>query len=233
MGGHWGMLLIAGGALGCHEHVVLNAPPPSAPLEERTATYEKLHPLTMHETHITYLRGGTPVGATREVDYLQLADGQRVYYPEDLLPVVDESSSTAKAAERSHSARSTSYALKGAGYGGIFLGAGIMLVPVLQSHQPGESMNMTPIWVGAGVMILGAVVGLVGGTFAGTANDEASTAFETYDESLRDRLDLNRPTNEPGQKPRHKRAPNPEPSEASDGSDSPAPKATGAPEAGE
>jgi hypothetical protein len=46
-----------------------------------------------------------PVGTSKQVDYLQLADGRRVYYPEDLLPVVSEESPAAVAADSSSSAR--------------------------------------------------------------------------------------------------------------------------------
>lgn len=192
--GRKGFLVVAGlavcGTVGCHEHVALNAPEASAPVEERRQAYAKLHPLTMHETHTTYLQGGAPVGAIREVDYLQLASGQRVYYPEDLLAVVDKDSPAGQAAERSHSARSTTYTLRGVGVGGIVVGAGIMILPLMQDREPGESINMTPMWIGGGIMLAGGLMQMIAGAYSKTANDEASTSFELYDEALRQRLDL-------------------------------------------
>lgn len=183
----------------------------------------------MHETHTTYLRGGAPVGASREVDYLQLADGRRVYYPEDLLPVVDENSASAQAATRSRSARSTSYTLKGVGYGGIVLGAGIMLVPLLQEREPGEQMSTTPILLGGAVMILGGVISLVSGVYSRQASDEASTAFETYDGALRARLDLrDRDDAEPKKKHHKKRAREREQPEPPDDSGTPEASSDGA-----
>lgn len=188
--GSLALVLSLATALGCHEHVALNAPSSSAPIEERASAYNRLHPLSMHETHITYLHGGVPVGAARQVDYLQLADGKRVYYPEDLIPVVEPNGPTAQAAERSESARKTSYTLKGIGAGTIVLGGVIMISPLLQSRDPGESMSMTPIWTGAAVMLAGGLLSLIGGVYSGKAHDEASTAFETYDSSLKANLGL-------------------------------------------
>src|SRR5262245_19311480 len=99
---------------GCHEHVELRAPSRDASLEERERSYESLRPLSMHETHTTYLRNGVPVGASRSTDYLQLQNGRRVYYAEDIQPVVAETSPAWTAAAQSQSARSTANILFGA-----------------------------------------------------------------------------------------------------------------------
>lgn len=80
-------------------------------------------------------------------------------------------------------------------------------------------------------MLFGAVLGLVGGSYASNANDEASTAYETYDESLRARLNLLEPSNEVKRKRHRKRPTNPEPREPADDSDSERPAAEGEPEA--
>jgi hypothetical protein len=140
----------------------------------------------MHETHITALSNGVPVGAVRQVDYLQLNQGERVYYPEDLLAVISRDSPSGRAAERSRDARSTANTLAGLGYGGIAIGGGLMLSPVLSSS--GGDFNMTPVYIGGGTMMLGLILGLVASSYRGTANDEAATAFETYDSALRDSL---------------------------------------------
>ena len=82
-------------------------------------------------------------------------------------------------------------------------------------------------------MVLGAVIGLVGGSYASNANDEASTAYETYDESLRARLNLLEPNNEGRPKHDRKRPTKPEPRETSDESEPEAPAAEGEPKATE
>lgn len=180
------------GSAGCHEHVQLRAPTADASQEEREDSYESLRPVSMHETHVTYLQGGVPVGAERQTDYLQLQNGTRVYYPEDLKPVVSENSPAWLAAGESQSARSTANTLLGTGIAAYVGGGTLMLVPPLtfDASDPNASMNMTPLYIGAGVMLAGVVCHLVSRSFRSTANDEAATAFETYDAGLRERLDL-------------------------------------------
>lgn len=173
---------------GCHPHVALSAPPRDAVYEERASSYEELRPLSLHETHITYLRNSVPVGSARKTDYVQLASGKRVYYPEDLLPVLPQASPASEAARRSESARSTGTTMQ---VGGILLivgGTGLMISPVLDDSSDG--INTTPLVLGGVVILAGAVLGLVGSSSHQTANDEAATAFELYDRGLRERLDI-------------------------------------------
>ncbi|MGC4093363.1 MAG: hypothetical protein QM756_36815 [Polyangiaceae bacterium] len=195
-GSVWVVGLLALSAAGCHEHVGLNAPAAQAPFDERVDAYKGLRPLSLHETHITYLQGGVPVGASRQTDYLQIANGRRVYYPEDILPVVDSASPSALAAQESESARSTGNTLMAVAGGGYVLGLGVMLYPVLQTREPGEGINTTPLILGAGIAIASSIVYLVGRSFHSSANDEAATAFETYDDGLRKRLRLCREGNQ-------------------------------------
>jgi len=182
-------LLILLTGTGCHKHVVLNAPPASAPLQERVAAYEKLQPLSMHETHLMHKRGLAVTGFIRRVDYLQLANSERVYYPEDLLPAVGSDSATGQAAKRSKLARTRARAFMGFSIGSFTVGTGAVLVPIL-TRNPDEPLNTTPMWIGSGLAIVGTILYFVSNGFAGVANDEASTAFETYDSSLRNNLNL-------------------------------------------
>ena len=69
---------------GCAEHLELRAPPASAPAQERVAAYNELKGLSYHETTVTTI-GTIGSGTTHSTDYMQLANGGRVYYPEDLL----------------------------------------------------------------------------------------------------------------------------------------------------
>src|SRR5579862_8296022 len=76
---------------GAHAHVRLAAPPADAPAAVMLATYDRLHAVEIVAKH---QRNGTVS------DYaLDLADGTRVDHAEDLLPVVDADSTTARAAE--------------------------------------------------------------------------------------------------------------------------------------
>jgi hypothetical protein len=170
-------------------HVQLSAPPANSPAEQRAAAYEQLRPLSMHETHTTYVRGGAVVGATRSTDYLQLNDGRRVYHAEDVLPVVPPSSPAATAAEESDSNASTATALTITAYGMVGAGLAISTVPLL-TKEPGEDLNLTPLYIGLGVVVLAMVPAILAGSFRRTANDEKATAFETYDAGLRRQLNL-------------------------------------------
>lgn len=181
-------LLLA--ATGCHKHVVLNAPPSSSSIQDRVAAYEKLQPLSTHETRVAYVGGRPVVGMIRHVDYLQLASGERVYYPEDVLPVVGRDSPTGKAAERSKLSRTKSHLFTGLFIGGIAVGVGLIALPAMKDRKPGESTNMAPIWIGSGLALGSLIFHFVHTGFASTANDEAATAFETYDSSLRNQLNL-------------------------------------------
>lgn len=196
--GTWalGTALCALATAGCHEHVELRAPTRDAPLQEREESYESLRPVSMHETHTTYLRNGVAVGASRSTDYLQLENGTRVYYPEDIQPVVSETSPAWLAAGESQSARATANTVSAIGIGGMVVGGGVMLAPIF-SHDPEGTINMTPIYIGGAIMIAGAICQLVSTSFRSTANDEAATAFETYDSGLRDRLNLKAPKTRP------------------------------------
>ena len=176
----------------CHAHQELVAPDSAASVAEREAAYGDLRPLSYHETHITYTRGFVPVGTEKQVDYLQLADGRRVYYPEDILPVVPEGSPAAEAADSSHSSRTTGVTLQALGFTGMFAGLAISTVPLLL-RDPEEDLNLTPVYGGLAVVGLGTILYFVGRSIYGTSHDEAATAFETYDSGLRQRLGCSGP----------------------------------------
>lgn len=200
-------LVVAVGCLpGCHAHHELEAPTSAASIESREAAYEQLKPISYHETHITYLQGGMPVGAAKQVDYLQLADGRRIYYPEDILPVVPEESPAALAAESSRSARTTSRTLQAFGIGGWVVGTSLMVAPLLSTPEPDGSRDLTLLYAGLGVVGVGSIVYLVAMPFRSDAHDEAATAFETYDAGLRDRLGICSPTDRsPECRPKNRR----------------------------
>ncbi len=170
-------------------HVRLSAPDASAPPKERLKAYGKLRPLSMHETHVTTLQGGVPVGSYRQTDYLQLASGQRVYHAEDLLPVIPEQSVSAAAAREAESSLSTANTLQWVAVGLMVVG-GMVMVASVTSAPTDDGPNMTPVYVGGGIMMAGLPVFFWGSAERSSAQDEKATAFETYDSSLRDQMGL-------------------------------------------
>jgi hypothetical protein len=128
-------------------------------------------------------------GTTRSTDYMQLANGGRVYYPEDLLPVVPDDSPPAKAAHASRSKRDTAGMLTLGSVLSVAAGAVLVILPLTQSSQ--GHVNGTPILFGLGLAVFGgAGFGIASHFVSESAQDEAATAYETYDRSLLDRLNL-------------------------------------------
>lgn len=115
--------------LGCSvQHVSLSAPPSSAPPPERVKAYERLRPLSTAEAR-TGIRGAAPASVLRTSEALQLAGGQRVEQPEDLLPVLPENSDAAQAARRSRSHEKTAWWLTAGGVVLLAAGAAVALSP--------------------------------------------------------------------------------------------------------
>lgn len=188
-----GVTLIATAMLACHPHVELRAPDAAASGPERISSYERLHARSTHETHITYANEyGAVVGAARVVDYLQLADGQRVYHPEDLMPVLPPDSSAYAAADRSRAKMKTARTLNGIGWGAVGVGGAVMLVGAATVDIDGTNTGalLAPLIIGGGIALVGTAITIVSGGFARKAMDEKATAFELYNDGLATRLDV-------------------------------------------
>lgn len=182
-------LIFAGLALsGCQAHVNLDAPTAAESSKERLAAWEALRATDMQETHVTYLRGGVPVGAERRTDYLQLADGQRVYHPTDLAPVVAPESPTGRAIG---DYEATTDLTLGLSLGGVtvLLAGGATMVGTIATSDLDDGLP-TGFWVGTAIAGAGAAVLLAVPFLAQRANDEKATAFTTYNRALMDRLGL-------------------------------------------
>jgi hypothetical protein len=96
------LLLVGVGCLaltGCAEHIELQAPPATAPVQTRVTAYNALRGLSYHQTTVTTSGTMGASSTSHYTDYLQLANGGRVYYPVDVLPVVADDSPSAKAAQ--------------------------------------------------------------------------------------------------------------------------------------
>jgi len=69
------------------------------------------------------------------------------------------------------------------------VGLGLTGYSVLHRNSDG-SRNNTPMYLGLGTMTVGIGFAFWGQSAAHDANDEKSTAFETYDDGLKTRLNL-------------------------------------------
>jgi hypothetical protein len=173
---------------GCAAHVDLVAPPSSASVDSRVAAYDRLKGLSYHSTTVTTY--GAMGGSTgHSTDYMQLANGERVYFPEDILSVVPDESPAAKAADASRSKRDTARTLTWLAVAAVAAGAVLAITPIATSH--GGNVDGTPVLAGLGLAILGGAGFAIAAHFVGeSAEDEAATAFETYDAALLQRLNL-------------------------------------------
>ena len=175
--------------MGCGaEHVALSAPPASAPPAQRIAAYEKLRPLPAAEAQ-TGIRGAAPTSVLRTSDTLVLAGGPRVSQAEDLLPVLPKDSDTARVAERSGSRRSTASWLTAGGFALLAAGAIVAVSPFVVADQ-GSTINLEPIYIGTGLVVLSLPVFLFSGAERRAAEDDRASVFESYEPALRQRLDL-------------------------------------------
>jgi hypothetical protein len=178
---------------GCQSHVTLSAPPPTAPQSVRLAAFEKLRSLSYHTTEMTvYESGVVPIANVRKTDYMQLVNGTRVYFPEDVLPLVAADSPTAVAAQASVSKRNTAVYLGLAAAASLVAGLAMVVSSMGPTNELGET-NRTPLFLGLGICLGGGLgFGFASQAVSGSAADEAATAFETYNGNLAQHLRLQR-----------------------------------------
>jgi hypothetical protein len=165
--------------LGCNAHVSLSIPPPSAPLAEREAAYLELRPVRINQT---FMYG--PNGATSFGQELALANGSKVYYPEDILTVVPRTSKTAELVELSRSLNATGTACKLSVYA---VGVAFAFLALKRIASGPSGLNT------AGLVLTGSgAIGLAisGHFFASSAHDRAVEAYEHYDDDLQDALSI-------------------------------------------
>ena len=159
---------------GCHEHVVLQVPSSQAPLAERAQAYQGLRPVSYQISN-----------NSKQMDWLELGNGGRVYYAEDLLVAVPADSETARAIERSVELRNTAPWFGFSALACMIVGGTLIGVSAIGHESPDTTL-----------MISGAAVGLVGGLGFGLAAgsyysrsvDQARAAFDSYDGALQRKL---------------------------------------------
>ena len=163
---------------GCHEHVFLQVPTSQAPFAERAKAYQDLRPLHYQTSN----RNGA-----RMMDFLELANGTRVYYPDDLLVAVPSDSAAAQAVERSEALRKSASWFGLSTLACMVVGGTLIAVSTLGRERPDT-----------GLLISGAAVGVVGGltfgitssTLSGRSVDQASVAYDHYDRALQRKLSV-------------------------------------------
>lgn len=172
-------------------------PPPAkdAPSSTRAAWYRAHRPVHVVPASVavgTYARART---------FAILEDGTRVDVPADLLPTVEPSSPTARAAARAADERAAADMWNVVGWSTYGVGIAVMfgsLVPVAVAAPVADGGDLPPeAGVALAILTTGALVAGVGIVPIWLAMDanaralrEEETAFLTYDRSLRERLDL-------------------------------------------
>jgi hypothetical protein len=121
---------------------------------------------------------------------LPLANGARVYHAVDLLPLVPRTSDAAHSAERAEAREGTADALSAIRWGLIIAGAGVALLPVTTPRESGEAMDMSPLYVGLGMMGLSLAFTFWEVGERRAANREKTLTFQLYEPALRERLNL-------------------------------------------
>lgn len=187
----------------CHAHVQLSAPPASAPSAERLGAYQRLRATGYQQTQVVTVGQYGVTGVTRTTDFLQLQSGERVYYPEDILPVVGPDSPAGLAAAASVSARDTGAIFNGIAITLTSVGLGVLLASLAFIGEDSTSTGsggapgsdglgtaLTLILVGGGIAIAGSIMLIPAMIYASNATDEATSAYETYNTSLAGNLGL-------------------------------------------
>jgi hypothetical protein len=170
----------------CYSHVQLSAPPKTGSLEVRKKAASQIQATRMQQTHTTIISGWVVSGSSVTTDYLQLKNGKRVYYPEDLLLVVNDSSPCALAVQESLSMRRATQALQWSALGGTLL-SGVLLLTDIGS----DADFPTPSFVGSTVSLVGGIVAYLVGLYTQRQSEDAkASAFSTYNDALLNNLGL-------------------------------------------
>ena len=103
---------------GCCEHVVLPTPAPNiTPQQQRVATFTQFVPVSDSKITTCTQRGGCDTH-----EFIGLANGLQIHYPEDLLPLVKPDSATARNTAEADHDENVGEGLRFGGFVGPFLG---------------------------------------------------------------------------------------------------------------
>jgi hypothetical protein len=168
-------------------HVMLPAVSPNMTPEQRVQMFDELHAIGENTTTTTSCGVGAGAACSTKIEKtLYLANGTRVYHPEDLLPVVGLDSITARAIRNVHKHRR-----KALGYTGISFAsmAGLLAMATRVIIGESESYFSTPEKIGLVVIGSGLVVGMFGASYhKRQAVKSWRDANENYNAGLAQRL---------------------------------------------
>lgn len=184
--------LLLGPALlaGCMAHVTVPpAPSRNAPLAERGRFYSTWRPVVLNST--IHYQQGTGTVTAQSTDAVTLANGTVVAHPEDLIPLVDESSRFAEGARRASRLTSQSLITVLTGAGITALGGLIFGVAAAQDGSVFSDDNRTLAMTGLGIMGGGALLLTVGAMiFSPRVNQSRRDAFLSLDAAMSWRMNL-------------------------------------------
>jgi hypothetical protein len=177
--------LIAAAACTPPPHQTLTAPSASASEADRVAAFRRLLARGDEQT-VTVSQSGSV--QSRQTDYLILGDGSRVYYAEDLLPVVAPDSATARQAvlarQRAAAAHPWAVAMVIA-FASTFA---VVLASPLVFSDTRDRVQFAIIGGAVGIAATGGLL-IKGNQVAGDGGERVS-AFATYNEDLGKQLDV-------------------------------------------
>lgn len=174
-------------SVGCMQHVKLELPPPAtAPVEERVQAFEQLKPRIYHEFRTVNQFGATVSSSTS----LLLANGKKVYYPEDLLPVVGPDSLLKDPIAKYFEHLRLSNALSWSGITVEIIGLGVYLGGISNDFRGGHYEFGATSGVGLGLVLVGLAAVMAGVYYGFRAEEDRATAFDLYREALLNRLEL-------------------------------------------
>ena len=174
----WCLLL----AVGCTDyHVALHAPPRTAPLPERIASYEQLRDESRRELVYSSEAGQEVLRVEGD---LNLANGKRIYDPVDILQVVAEDSTAARAAREYRDLDGDVTAVNYVLIGGMAVGiSGLAAIPFVSEKQ----MKVVLIG-GLGTAVASLGVYIATGGMRKRYHDAGMRAFSDYRDGLQRRL---------------------------------------------
>jgi hypothetical protein len=173
---------------GCPPRVALTVPRREAPLAERVAAYKKLRPTERVDTILYSTRTGAQLA--EQSYYMLLANGEQIFYVEDLLGAVAAESQTAEAVARyrHHGAKTTRwlFAILGA-TAWTAVGGGVGITLLSNGRDAAGNAFFASAAISLGLTLPLAIIAKVQSTRAQTAR---TAAFEAFDGDLRENLGL-------------------------------------------
>jgi hypothetical protein len=156
--GLWLIATLAQGACVVPAHVRLPAAPTRGTLVERDEAYRRYRPASMTEVSVTHTYNGIPGRSYSFADGMQLANGETVVFPEDLLPMVDSRSATAIVAREHRASQRLADGLAWSALASLGVGlalTSIAVVPALTGAW--REPNVPTLVTGGGFLLLSPV----------------------------------------------------------------------------